>query len=464
MALPHSKPCDLLLVTDGEIYGIEDVLATALSAGHRIFVVGIGASPAETHLRRLATATDGACEFVAPGEAVEPAVLRMFHRLRSPGVSDLRIEWPQGCAPMHASSVPASVFDGDTVTVFGRLQADRSHVSKAPVRLLGKYIGKPGEVVLAEVTLELLEDPANTVARLWANSRCDELAKADDSSGQAAALAERYQLVTDHTNFVLVHERSAEDRPQDLPELRQVRSMLAAGWGGLGRTRSRSHLVEALDVQYSIVPTMDSSSVPSVWRTNRSSHADSVGGMDDFEIPSFFRNQEGDSMPFELPPVVSRSNPDWWAQGQVLEASDLEPHTSESSQHGWNEGYAGLTPAGLFEFLRINAKEDWPKSYAGLVDAGLGYQVADWLEFVFGPEFGESLVVGTFLDVASKLTFSLALVSPVAGGPTRTDPPMLEAANATNTLAQLLAQALGNAHTRYWPEKVVHFAEADTAQ
>jgi Ca-activated chloride channel family protein len=459
MALPHSKPCDLLLVTDGEIYGIEDVLATALSAGHRIFVVGIGASPAEIHLRRLATATGGACELVAPGEAVEPAVLRMFHRLRSPGVSDLRIEWPQGCATMDASSVPASAFDGDTVTVFGRLEVDKKHISQAPVRLLGKYNGQPGEVVLAELTLEPIEDPANTVSRLWANSRCDELAEAGDVPGGAAALAERYQLVTDHTNFVLVHERSAEDKQEDMPELRQVSSMLAAGWGGLGRTRSRSRFVEAPDVQYSIAPALACKSVL-VGGTNRSLNLTMCDDFDEFDTPSFLRKSTDDDMPFEVPTAVSKTNPDWWARILDLEADELELYASESSQHGWNEGYIGLTPAGLFEFLRINAKENCPTSYAGLVDAGLGYQVAEWLEFVVGVEFGESLVVRTFLNVVSEISFFDVQESFVAGGRIRTDPPRRKSASAPDTLARLMAQALLGAQPRRWPEQVVHFAEA----
>ncbi len=81
---------DVLLVTDGQISAIDATLASAQASGHRVFVVGIGSSPAESHLRRLAEATGGACDFVAPGEAVEPAVLRMFARLRSARLSDLR--------------------------------------------------------------------------------------------------------------------------------------------------------------------------------------------------------------------------------------------------------------------------------------------------------------------------------------------------------------------------------------
>ncbi|MFS2055667.1 VWA domain-containing protein, partial [Variovorax sp. CT11-76] len=83
-ALGAGASSDVLVVTDGEISAIDATVESARASGHRVFVVGIGSSPAESHLRRLAEATGGACDFVAPGEAVEPAVLRMFARLRSP--------------------------------------------------------------------------------------------------------------------------------------------------------------------------------------------------------------------------------------------------------------------------------------------------------------------------------------------------------------------------------------------
>lgn len=461
MTLRHSQSCDLLLVTDGEIYGVEEVLETAVSAGHRIFVVGIGASPAETHLRRLASATGGVCEFVAPGEAVEPAVLRMFHRLRSPAVTDLRIEWPQGCSPMDSLSMPTSVFDGDTLTVFGRIQADQHRVSQASVRLLGRYSGQPGESALSAVTLEFIEDPANSVARMWANSRCEELAKTADTAVEAAALAERYQLVTDHTNFVLVHERSAVDKPEDMPELRQVSSMLAAGWGGLGREHSQAHFLHSQDVQYSIAPPVDSMSVPNVWRTNQNSHATPGGAMDDFEIPSFLRKHGDESTPFELPPLVSRTNPDWWTGGVDSDAGGFQFQAGESSCGGENEKYQGLTPAGLREFLRINATKDWPTSYEGLVEVGLGYQVVEWLEFVVGLELSESMVVNAFLAVVSKLNFSEAQCSPATDGYTTTDSLMQGATPVPNTLAEFLAQALGGVEARGWPQSVIDFAEVE---
>lgn len=463
LSLPHPSTCDLLLVTDGEIHGIEDVLATALTAAHRIFVVGIGASSAETHLRRLASATGGACEFVAPGEAVEPAVLRMFHRLRSPGVTDVRIEWPPGCTLLSASHVPSAAFDGDTMTVFGRLQFDQHHVPTDPVRMLGKYGEEHADIVLAEVSLESLEDPSNTLARLWASSFCEELGEAEDAAGQAGELAERYQLVTEHTNFVLVHERAADERPTEMPELRQVKSMLAAGWGGHGSVRPGRVVSGGMDVQYSLAPPMMASrSVSSVWRTagsSQTSPVDASAFMDDFEIPAFLRKQGDDHTPFEPPPEVDRSNQDWWADSPFHDAEFVGYSVGDNSTNGWNDDYVGLTPAGLREFLSITAREDWPKSYESLVAAGLGFQVAEWLEFVVGRELGEAFVVRTFLDVVFELTFSTEPTLLVTTSNVRVVPEKPEVGGASS-LTQVLMLSLARAQPRMWPDSVVNFAEA----
>ena len=59
-ALAQTVPSDVLIVTDGEISAIDNTIGVAKTSGHRLFVVGIGSSPAEANLRRLAEATGGA--------------------------------------------------------------------------------------------------------------------------------------------------------------------------------------------------------------------------------------------------------------------------------------------------------------------------------------------------------------------------------------------------------------------
>jgi vacuolar-type H+-ATPase subunit F/Vma7 len=75
IAISDTGKADIFLVTDGEIEGIDEVIEVAMNSKHRIFVVAIGSSPAEGQLRRLATETGGYCDFVAPGETVEPAIM-----------------------------------------------------------------------------------------------------------------------------------------------------------------------------------------------------------------------------------------------------------------------------------------------------------------------------------------------------------------------------------------------------
>ena len=85
---------DVLLITDGEIWNADSLVAAARAAGQRVFTVGIGAAPAEGVLRQLAETTGGACEFVAPDEDAEAGILRMFARLRSPRVDHADVTWP----------------------------------------------------------------------------------------------------------------------------------------------------------------------------------------------------------------------------------------------------------------------------------------------------------------------------------------------------------------------------------
>jgi Ca-activated chloride channel family protein len=250
LAIPGVKHCDVLLITDGEIQSIEPVLKSAKNSGHRFFVVGIGSAVAEGLLRRLAEDTGGSCEFVVGGEHVSPAIQRLFHRLRSPSVQQARIEWPENCAVRATSELPASIFEGDDITVFAQLKSTQTEALTSKVRLLGRIADTQEEICLAEFTPALVSDDASTLARLAANQRYWQLRKGSENSSTVAteelrALAEKYQLVTDDTSLILVKQREAHELAQEMPRLKAVNSMLAAGWGGHGS-------VEDTQVMFSI--------------------------------------------------------------------------------------------------------------------------------------------------------------------------------------------------------------------
>ena len=377
-ALAQTVSSDVLIVTDGEISAIDSTIELARHSGHRLFVVGIGSSPAESHLRRLAEATGGACEFVVPGEGVEPAVLRMFARLRSPRLVELSIAWPEGVAPQWVSPFPSSVFDGDTINVFALL----SQAPEGLVHLLGK---RSRETSLEEISCANFRgriDDADTLSRITASVRLQSTG-ADCQAGvtsEATRLAVDYQLVTDKTNFLLIHERSEHEKPVDMPELHKVAQMIPAGWGGVGSIMLSPHQLICEDlVDYCYFDDQvdfleESVAFNSLGKVQELS--DLYLGMPDLDRPAFLRKSG---------PAIDHDDRRYWSEA---------------------ESYTGLTPLGVSEWLRINPKSEWPKSYSELQQIGLGAWIVDWLELSIAIQGDKSLaeqtVVTAFLSVMSQ--------------------------------------------------------------
>lgn len=427
--LAQTVPSDVLIVTDGEITAIDRTIESAKASGHRLFVVGIGSSPAESHLRRLAEATGGACDFVAPGEAVEPAILRMFARLRSPKLTDLAVAWPADVTPEWVSPIHAAVFDGDTVNVFALLK----QTPVGEVRLFG--VRSPGsapeEIGCAQ--FGLVAEPGDTLSRVAASLRLQsaQFGAAHD----ATQLAVAYQLVTDKTNFLLIHQRDEEEKPADMPELHKVDQMVPAGWGGTGSIEFKRYFVKTPAVDYSICE------MPAVIRrsSSNSSPLFSKGSWENPDIPAFLRKRNN---------RLDHADARYWSESAV---------------------YTGLTPLGMSEWLRITPKVVWPKSYGELRQIGLGSWVVDWLELTMAAREASSLpeptVVEAFLYVMSQqdtydfLTKGLGLLQSFKGIAQRLKILLAgrsnaDSANVDTRLAEEIMVALEGMVTDAWPDQV----------
>ena len=356
-ALAHTAASDVLLVTDGEISAIDPTIEAAKASGHRVFVVGIGSSPAETHLRRLADATGGACDFVAPGEAVEPAILRMFARLRSPRLNDVTVVWPEGFNPDWVTSIPKSVFDGDTVNLF-------SMAKQAPVgavRLMGRVVNNSALVEIGCAQFSDDVEQSDTLSRVAVADRL--LAKNTvllvGTQAFIKNLATAYQLVTEHTNFLMIHERAESEKPQDMPKLHQVSQMMAAGWGGMGAVCAR----ESLSMPYR------SGDISPVMCCLGDIH-------DDFD-------------PTAISWRKSRSSVD--RRKTMLKAIAKK---------------IGQTPMSLCSWLRSTPEINWPSTYLELRDLSVDQWVVEWLEMDFSKKHAtaatEQIIVRSFLHVMAR--------------------------------------------------------------
>ena len=272
-ALDNAGPAgaDVLLITDGEIWQAREMVAAAKASGHRLFVIGVGASPAEGVLRSLAEATGGACEFATPGEALQAAAQRMLRRIRQQPWQHVRVDW--GAITAWQGAAPTAVFGGDTVMAFAGLG---SGLAAAPVRLLANDAqGRITEIARTETSADC---PGDSLPRMAAAHR---LATASDP--ELLALALDYQLMGSQTHCILVHQRNDVDKATEEAEIHRVGSMLAAGWG------ASSTVIAPMTRLYSICE--DSLASPAVWRSARSQAAatgDALGndGLNQIGLPA----------------------------------------------------------------------------------------------------------------------------------------------------------------------------------
>ena len=343
------EPTDVLLITDGHIHAIDQTIGEARASAHRIFVVAIGSSPSSQFLRRLAEETGGACDFVSAGEAVQPAVERMFARLRSPRRVDLALRWPQGVNPEWVSPISPAIFDGDTVTVYASVRGSLD----GEVELVGRQRSGAEPELIASAAL----DPApedEALPRLVAAARLRALADVPQSKAEALQLALDYQLVGDETNFLLVHERAAGEKAKDMPELVKVKSMVPAGYGGFAS-------VAELSCDYA----MSCDEPPAVMRSARRMQTEAASGS--FEIPAFLRKVDADRSVSAKP-----------SKGAVR------------------------TPGELLEWLDATGIDAWPSTFAELRELGLSAALLDWIELIGAPGRSQTEQVALFIAALSS--------------------------------------------------------------
>lgn len=271
---------DLLLITDGEVWDVDAIVALAEAAGHRIFAVGVGAAPAASLLWLLAERTGGACELVSPNEDVDAAIGRMLGRIRGPRVDTLQVDW--GVAPAWQTPLPRQLFGDETLHVFAGFDAPPPSAPWLRVAAGGAV----GEAWVAGAPRTV--DPV--LARLAAAHRVVDPAMAP---AQALALALTHQLVTERTSLLLVHERPADAKALEPAALARVAQMAAAGQHGYGTARQDRFV--ASQASWSSVDSLSysvSGDQAAVFGVPGSSAGRLAPDADRFEIPAFLRQPD----------------------------------------------------------------------------------------------------------------------------------------------------------------------------
>jgi Ca-activated chloride channel family protein len=278
-ALAQPFDADILLVTDGDVWEADRLIASAIRAGQRIFAVGIGSAPASSLLQALASRTGGACECVDSHDEIAGAILRTFHRMRQAPVRDVTVTWDG--EPRWQSSGGHVVMSGDTV----HHVAGFAHSPPTSATLSWRDDAANAHQVHVAIDDEIVD--GHTLARVAATMRMIDLMPAEGHT-----LALQHGLIGPTTNLVLVHERPDADKPDQLPSLQQVAHMLPAGWGGLGTIRQGTFSSPA-DASLRASVHAAGSMGPAVWRREHASATFRVAQQqaDTYDIPAFLRKQ-----------------------------------------------------------------------------------------------------------------------------------------------------------------------------
>jgi Ca-activated chloride channel family protein len=107
---------DVVILTDGQVFGSEKILAEARACGIRLFCLGIGSASQDRFLSLLARETGGISRFVTPRERVDLAAIDLFASTGRPVASGLIAA---GAQP----DPPRLVFAGTPVLLFGEVES-----------------------------------------------------------------------------------------------------------------------------------------------------------------------------------------------------------------------------------------------------------------------------------------------------------------------------------------------------
>ncbi|XYI00885.1 VIT domain-containing protein [Sorangium sp. So ce1128] len=226
----------VVLLTDGQVGNEAQIVdeVAGLGKGVRIYTFGIGTNVSDLLVSDLARRTQGAAEFIHPGERIDEKVTAQFARATAVRVTGIEARFEGVDVGELAPAEPPALVDGEPWVLHGRYSAP----GIGRLQLRGSL---RGERFYLEVPVELAAEASRPgLEALWAGARVRELEESERGlSGKRAEamrkrivdLAVRHRVASKHASFVVIERRTGDRRAHGQPEARPVPVSAPAGWG-----------------------------------------------------------------------------------------------------------------------------------------------------------------------------------------------------------------------------------------
>lgn len=221
---------DVMIITDGQVFGTGEILNRARATGVRLHCLGIGSASQDRFLSLLARETGGISRFLTPRERVDLAAVELFAGIGCPVASGIRIDHFPVDGLSLSPEPPSVIRAGEPLMLFGELKEEL----QAEIRISWDGDEAPGSLSLP-IPLEACHEAESVFllhgSRLitdaesrveppsWA--RAADRRQADRQTHLLENLSRKYGLASRAMSLVAVVKRKG-DKANEIPKTKVV--------------------------------------------------------------------------------------------------------------------------------------------------------------------------------------------------------------------------------------------------
>ena len=274
MVAGGDRPYLVVLATDGKpTVGVTETdeivkkVEEANRANVRVFPFGIAEQLNVVLLDRIAEATRGYSEYVAPGREIEAKISSFFRKVSHPVLSDLKLDFGTiKVTDLYPGQIP-DLFRGSQIVAFGRFEGS----GDVAVKLTGAVEGK-GQTFAHDASFPKENAANDFLAQLWARRKIAYLldqirlhGETKELEDEVVRLSKEYGIATPYTSYLVLEDEEAYRRhgivrgealvrlreagvvgaPAAAPPAERLRLMDMAFGGRMGSGRTTADAVQA---------------------------------------------------------------------------------------------------------------------------------------------------------------------------------------------------------------------------